>query len=141
MDATSASLAGGLVDAAYIAQGMVEIRKRDAAVRSLLAHRNLPDDGWDDDTVEHFLRQLALMDSNNFTAAVGAGEREARIFSGIVRRRHWGLGHGIGRSGDVAAVQPKAAGQTSRPASCPLACSTPPPTPLPPAQAAAWCTS
>jgi len=115
MDATATSLASGLVDAAYIAQGVAEIRKRDAAVRALLAHRNLPDHGWDDDTVEHFLRQLALMDSNNFTAAVGAGEREARIFSGIVRRRHWGFGHGIGRSGDVAAVQPKAAGESHPP--------------------------
>ena len=49
------------------------------------------------------------MDSNNFLDNVG-GEREARVFSPIVARRHWNLAHGIGRSGDVAAEQPKAAG-------------------------------
>lgn len=52
------------------------------------------------------------MDSNNFSAAVGAGEREARVFSQLVWRRHFGFGHGIGRSGDIAAVQPKAAGSS-----------------------------
>jgi hypothetical protein len=41
---------------------------------------------------------------------VGVGEREARIASKLVARRHYHLGHGIGRSGDIAAVQPKAAG-------------------------------
>jgi O-phospho-L-seryl-tRNASec:L-selenocysteinyl-tRNA synthase len=41
---------------------------------------------------------------------VGVGEREARIASKLVARRHYNLGHGIGRSGDIAAVQPKAAG-------------------------------
>ena len=38
---------------------------------------------------------------------VGAGEREARVFSGMVARRSFYLAHGIGRSGDVMAVQPK----------------------------------
>lgn len=52
------------------------------------------------------------MDSNNFQNRVGVGEREARIFSPLVRSRHFGLGHGIGRSGDIAAIQPKAAGSS-----------------------------
>jgi hypothetical protein len=39
------------------------------------------------------------MDSNNFPENCGAGEREGRIFSGMVARRCWGLAHGIGRSG------------------------------------------
>ena len=52
------------------------------------------------------------MDSNNFEENVGVGEREARVLSGVVRRRHFGLAHGVGRSGDVAAVQPKAAGSS-----------------------------
>lgn len=91
--------------------------------------RRLPREGWDDDTIEMFLRDLSAMDSNNFlglfsplylpssdhqkiTGNVGVGEREARIFSNIVRRRHFGLGHGVGRSGDLAAEQPKAAGSS-----------------------------
>jgi len=52
------------------------------------------------------------MDSNNFVGNVGAGEREARVYSSLVYKRHYGLAHGIGRSGDVSAVQPKAAGSS-----------------------------
>lgn len=42
------------------------------------------------------------MDSNNFLDNVGLGEREARVASGMVTRRHFRLAHGIGRSGDVS---------------------------------------
>ena len=52
------------------------------------------------------------MDSNTFLGAVGVGEREARVASDLVARRHWRLAHGVGRSGDVAAEQPKAAGSS-----------------------------
>ncbi len=47
------------------------------------------------------------MDSNNFLNSVGVGEREARVASRLVAKRHFGLAHGIGRSGDIAAEQPK----------------------------------
>jgi len=46
------------------------------------------------------------MDSNNFLSSVGMGEREARCASALVRRRHYGMLHGMGRSGDIA-EQPK----------------------------------
>lgn len=52
------------------------------------------------------------MDSNNFEGKVGVGERESRIFSNIVAERHFFMGHGIGRSGDIMANQPKAAGSS-----------------------------
>ena len=42
----------------------------------------------------------------------GVGERESRIASSLVAKRHFYLGHGIGRSGDITAVQPKAAGSS-----------------------------
>ncbi len=74
--------------------------------------RQLPDVGWDDTTIELFLSELAVMDSNNFVDNVGVGEREARIFSSLVARRHYHFGHGIGRSGDLMAQQPKAAGSS-----------------------------
>ncbi|GFR47964.1 hypothetical protein Agub_g9769, partial [Astrephomene gubernaculifera] len=53
-----------------------------------------------------------LMDSNNFPGNVGAGEREGRLACPLVARRHFGLAHGVGRAGDVAAQQPKAAGSS-----------------------------
>lgn len=47
------------------------------------------------------------MDSNNFVDNVGVGEREARVACDLVAQRHFRLAHGIGRSGDVGAEQPK----------------------------------
>ena len=52
------------------------------------------------------------MDTNNFPKKIGVGERESRIYSSIVAQRHFYMGHGIGRSGDVSADQPKAAGSS-----------------------------
>jgi hypothetical protein len=57
-------------------------------------------------------QDLALMDSNNFLGNVGVGEREARVACPLVARRHFGMAHGIGRSGDISAEQPKAAGSS-----------------------------
>lgn len=39
----------------------------------------------------------ALMDTNNFHNKCGVGEREARIFSELVRKRNSYFGHGIGK--------------------------------------------
>lgn len=52
------------------------------------------------------------MDSNNFLGKVGLGEREGRVVSDLVSRRHHHLAHGVGRSGDISAEQPKAAGSS-----------------------------
>ncbi|NXU58714.1 SPCS transferase, partial [Turnix velox] len=71
-----------------------------------------PEDGWDESTIELFLHELAVMDSNNFLGNCGVGEREGRVASELVARRHYRLIHGIGRSGDISAVQPKAAGSS-----------------------------
>lgn len=37
------------------------------------------------------------MDSNNFYNKCGVGERESRIYSNIVSKRHFYMGHGIGK--------------------------------------------
>ena len=101
------ALAEGLVSKAYINQGSQATARRSKLVTSLLSERRLPKDGWDDHSIESFLSEAAMMDSNNFLDNVGVGEREARVYSPLVARRHWNLAHGIGRSGDVAAEQPK----------------------------------
>jgi len=49
----------------------------------------LPDEGWTDQAIEMLLSELALMDSNNFPANCGVGEREARVASALVARRHY----------------------------------------------------
>ncbi|KAL4159729.1 hypothetical protein PRNP1_000302 [Phytophthora ramorum] len=112
MNAKSAALAESLVPATYVQQGLDAVRGREKLVTTLLSQRRLPDDGWDDTSVELLLHTLSAMDSNNFRGSAGAGEREARVFSALVAHRHFNLAHGVGRSGDVAAVQPKAAGSS-----------------------------
>jgi O-phospho-L-seryl-tRNASec:L-selenocysteinyl-tRNA synthase len=63
--------------------------------------RKLPANGWTEREIERLLHHLSDMDSNNFPDNCGAGEREGRIFSGMVARRCYGLAHGIGRSGAI----------------------------------------
>ena len=74
--------------------------------------RKWPEEGWNDLCVESLLDDLASLDSNNFLKNRGVGEREARIGSALVARRNYNFGHGLGRSGDLTEVQPKAAGSS-----------------------------
>lgn len=105
-------LAEGLVPASYIRQGEQARHAREAQLKSLLSQRRLPDKGWDEGTLELVLHELALMDSNTFIDNAGVGEREGRVICPLVSRRHYGFAHGIGRSGDIAEPQPKAAGSS-----------------------------
>ncbi|QDZ20896.1 O-phosphoseryl-tRNA(Sec) selenium transferase [Chloropicon primus] len=101
-----------MVPGTYLNQGAQALASRRKLFKKLLSNRRLPDEAWDEDSVRLFLKELALMDSNNFLQNAGVGEREGRIHSRLVYDRHYGLAHGIGRSGDISAVQPKAAGSS-----------------------------
>ncbi|XP_040191106.1 O-phosphoseryl-tRNA(Sec) selenium transferase [Rana temporaria] len=101
-----------LVSPAYVRQGREARRSHEQLIRLLLEKGKCPQEAWDESTIELFLQELAVMDSNNFLGNCGVGEREGRVASSMVARRHYRLIHGIGRSGDVAAVQPKAAGSS-----------------------------
>lgn len=88
--------------------------------RSLFIHRRLPDDGWSDIQIQHFLFILSTLDTNNkqMTGSssasrwCGVGEREGRLYSSLVANRHFGFAHGMGRSGDITEPQPKAVGSS-----------------------------
>ncbi|OZJ02775.1 hypothetical protein BZG36_03480 [Bifiguratus adelaidae] len=99
-------------DATYASQGRQSLEQRHAKFQTLLSQRRVPRTPWSEADIEWVLGHIAKMDSNNFQSNVGLGEREARIASRIVARRHYGFGHGIGRSGDISEVQPKAAGSS-----------------------------
>ncbi|XP_004762735.1 O-phosphoseryl-tRNA(Sec) selenium transferase [Mustela putorius furo] len=101
-----------LVSPAYVRQGCEARRSHEHLIRLLLEKGKCPEDGWDESTLELFLHELAIMDSNNFLGNCGVGEREGRVASALVARRHYRFIHGIGRSGDISAVQPKAAGSS-----------------------------
>jgi len=112
MDLSNCELAAQLVSKTYIDQGCQALVRRKKLVKSLLSQRRLPEQGWDEETIQLFLNDLALMDSNNFVDNVGLGEREGRVACSLVRRRNYGFSHGIGRSGELSAEQPKAAGSS-----------------------------
>lgn len=128
MDAQNLDLAARLVSSRYIKAGEQALATRRSQIKGLLSQRRMPEEGWDDLTIEAFLQvqqlchsrprassgpkrpcvqDVALLDSNNFPHSVGVGEREARVASALVARRHYSLAHGIGRSGNISAEQPK----------------------------------
>jgi O-phospho-L-seryl-tRNASec:L-selenocysteinyl-tRNA synthase len=101
-----------LIPSTYAKQGVQSLKTRHNSVKLLLTQKKLPIDGWNDNTIEYAISQFSAMDSNNFNSNVGVGEREGRLYSDMVSKRHYALSHGIGRSGDIAEVQPKAAGSS-----------------------------
>jgi len=96
----------------YVNQGLQNEKSRQNLMKVLLSHEKLPRIGWTDQAIEIAIQEFSVMDSNNFLSNAGVGEREGRVFSSLVARRHFNLSHGIGRSGDIAEVQPKAAGSS-----------------------------
>lgn len=112
MDVSSFDIAKKLLPANYAQQASDSFSAQKNKINALFEHRKCPEEGWSEAAIELLLHQIAMMDSNNFHGNCGVGEREARFASGIVARRHYRMGHGIGRSGDIAEIQPKAAGSS-----------------------------
>ena len=112
MNDSSFKLMEAMVPASYARQAQQARRARESLVKSLLAQRRLPDNGLDEGTLRLVLQEMALLDSNTFVGNAGVGEREGRVICPLVASRHFGLAHGIGRSGDIAEAQPKAAGSS-----------------------------
>ncbi|KRZ72324.1 O-phosphoseryl-tRNA(Sec) selenium transferase, partial [Trichinella papuae] len=108
MDANFWKLLSDMLPSHYQSRAEDAIRAR----QRRLDHRRIPEDAWDDSDIEALLNLLASMDSNNFHKVSGVGEREGRVFSAMVKRRNYGMIHGIGRSGDLAELQPKALGSS-----------------------------
>ncbi|XP_035639916.1 O-phosphoseryl-tRNA(Sec) selenium transferase isoform X2 [Oncorhynchus keta] len=112
MNSENFSISEKIVSPSYIRQGKQARRSHEQLIRLLLEQGKCPEEGWSESTIELFLNELAVMDSNNFLGNCGVGEREGRVASSLVARRHYRLIHGIGRSGDIAAIQPKATGSS-----------------------------
>ena len=55
----------------------------------VISQGKIPDEGWDEQTIELCISELAVMDSNNFPGNCGVGEREARIGCPLVVKRHY----------------------------------------------------
>ncbi|KAF0992013.1 hypothetical protein HZS_3951, partial [Henneguya salminicola] len=87
----------------------------------LLEQGKIPKKGFENLAIQNLIHSISTLDSNNQIKNAAVGEREARIFSHLVSQRYYGLekvqrevslGHGIGRSGDLTEIQPKAAGSS-----------------------------
>ena len=112
----------------HLTLGLTNLIHSNKTLLSLITHRRLPTNGWSDLQIQSFLLTLSTLDTNHESSLdiatsrgngtdtpfhgrwVGVGEREGRVFSNLVLRRHYGMSHGIGRSGDVTEPQPKAVG-------------------------------
>ncbi|CDJ59249.1 soluble liver antigen/liver pancreas antigen domain-containing protein, putative [Eimeria maxima] len=101
-----------LLGPSYCRVAKAALDSQHSLVKKLLTLRRLPDKGWQCLHIEQLLLQLAAADANNMLKQCSVGEREGRIFSSLVARRHFHLAHGIGRSGDIFALQPKAVGSS-----------------------------
>lgn len=110
------------IPATHTAVGLSNLVASNKEYRSLFLHRRLPDAGWSDIQIQHFLFILSTLDTNNKHTSsnssnsssrwCGLGEREGRIYSSLVANRHFGFSHGMGRSGDITEPQPKAVGSS-----------------------------
>lgn len=101
-----------LVPGGFTNQSLDCLNQYSRRIRGLLEGGQLPEKGLSDFEVECLLLEVAQLDSNNFPENSACGEREARVFSQLVRRRHFGMAHGVGRSGDISEAQPKAVGSS-----------------------------
>lgn len=81
-----------------------------APIRDVLNRRVFPDKSMTDSQLELLVQILSSMDTDKDPEAARVGEREARIASPFVGTLSAGFNHGIGRSGQLDAPQPKAAG-------------------------------
>jgi O-phospho-L-seryl-tRNASec:L-selenocysteinyl-tRNA synthase len=106
------SKAAEIVGSSYAKISEESVNSSENRILDLLNHRALPKEPFDELTIQSLMTKIALMDANNYLGNCGVGEREGRIFSKIVKEKNFNLGHGIGRSGDVNALQPKAIGSS-----------------------------
>ena len=129
-DAIPSLFASLQIPANHTSVGLSNLVASNAEAKALFHHKRLPEVGWSDVHIQRLLFELSVLDTNceetvkcqlsssgsagKFTQRwTGAGEREGRIYSTLVSQRHYGLGHGIGRSGDVMEAQPKAVGSSA----------------------------
>jgi len=81
-------------------------------VRDVLNRQQFPEKSLTDLQIEMMLQLLSSLDTDKDPEAARVGEREARVASPFIGRLSAGFNHGIGRSGKLAAPQPKAPGSS-----------------------------
>jgi len=123
-DALSKSFQSLGIPKTHATVGLTNLISSTKQYKSLFVNRRLPDCAWSNVQIQSLLFLFSTLDTNNKTLATGntgddedsrwcgVGEREGRVYSSLVAQRHFGLSHGMGRSGDITEPQPKAAGSS-----------------------------
>jgi O-phosphoseryl-tRNA(Sec) selenium transferase len=108
----------------HITLGITNLLHQSKLLSILIQHKKIPHEPLTDLQIQSILLTLSTLDTNreftlnhlhsvsNTERWVGVGEREGRIYSSLVSSRNFGLGHGMGRSGDIMEPQPKAVGSS-----------------------------
>jgi O-phospho-L-seryl-tRNASec:L-selenocysteinyl-tRNA synthase len=91
-------------------RGRTTIDSLMAPIKDVLNRRIFPEKSMTDSQLELMVQILSSMDTDKDPEAARVGEREARIASPFIGTLSAGFNHGIGRSGQLNAPQPKAAG-------------------------------
>ncbi|CAH8582532.1 unnamed protein product [Dicrocoelium dendriticum] len=112
LDESTLKLTEPYITPSYTTRSCERLSRTRKKFAKLLQEGCLPEQGFSEADLEALFLQLGTLDSNNWCNSVGVGEREGRVLLEMIRRRHFGLTHGIGRSGDITAIQPKAPGSS-----------------------------
>jgi O-phospho-L-seryl-tRNASec:L-selenocysteinyl-tRNA synthase len=56
MDPENCALAGNIISPTYVRQGSQALARRHRQIKSLLSQRKLPEEGWDDASIEMLLQ-------------------------------------------------------------------------------------
>nr|MDO8083263.1 O-phosphoseryl-tRNA(Sec) selenium transferase [Candidatus Sigynarchaeum springense]MDO8116365.1 O-phosphoseryl-tRNA(Sec) selenium transferase [Candidatus Sigynarchaeota archaeon] len=99
-----------LMEKGILERGLMILDDQLDDIKQLFEHRCIPEHGWTARQINFLLTLLSSMDTDKDEAAARVGEREGRTASEYVLSLAAGFAHGVGRSGDISAVQPKAAG-------------------------------
>ena len=91
-------------------RGRITVDSLLGPVRDVLNRRLFPEKGLTDLQLEIMIQLLSSLDTDKDPEAARVGEREARVASPFIGRLSAGFNHGIGRSGQLTAPQPKAPG-------------------------------
>ncbi|WXG39916.1 MAG: O-phosphoseryl-tRNA(Sec) selenium transferase [Candidatus Freyarchaeum deiterrae] len=100
----------GLIPENMLERGIIVLESQLDPLRILFEQRKIPEEGWSDPQIKFLLTVLSMMDTDKDTQAARVGEREARVASPLVSELAADFCHGIGRSGEISAAQPKAPG-------------------------------
>ncbi|MFX1296718.1 MAG: O-phosphoseryl-tRNA(Sec) selenium transferase [Promethearchaeota archaeon] len=101
---------GDLIPSNMMKKGQIILNSIIHPIKILWEQRKIPEEGWSDETIELCLKLFTWMDTDKDPKAIRIGEREARVASPLISKLAYGFNHGIGRSGEIGAPQPKAPG-------------------------------